>query len=55
MGEGNLDWARIIPTALDAGARYMLVEQEETEGMDIIECLRVSRRNIESMGFGDLL
>lgn len=55
VGEGNLDWARIIPTALDAGARYMLVEQEETEGMDIIECLRVSRRNIESMGFGDLL
>ncbi|MEQ3549065.1 sugar phosphate isomerase/epimerase [Pseudonocardia nematodicida] len=55
VGEGNLDWGRIIPAALDAGARYLLVEQEETEGMDILECLRISYRNLAAMGFGDLL
>jgi sugar phosphate isomerase/epimerase len=55
VGEGNLDWKRIIPAAMDAGARHMLIEQEETDGMDVLECLRISYRNIDEMGFGDLL
>ncbi|WP_224391219.1 sugar phosphate isomerase/epimerase [Pseudonocardia sp. ICBG1293] len=55
VGEGNLDWKRIIPAARDAGAQYLLIEQEETDGMDILDCLRTSYRNIDEMGFGDLL
>jgi sugar phosphate isomerase/epimerase len=55
VGEGNFDWGLIIPAALEAGARYLLVEQEDTEGMDIIECLRVSHRNLQTLGFGELL
>ncbi|MEE4193769.1 MAG: sugar phosphate isomerase/epimerase [Anaerolineae bacterium] len=32
VGEGNLDWDRIIPAALDAGVEVVIVEQDDTHG-----------------------
>lgn len=55
VGEGNLNWSRIIPASLDAGAEYLIVEQEQLTGLDVLECLRTSHRNIATLGFGALL
>lgn len=54
VGEGNLDWHGIIPTAVDAGARYLLVEQDLLYGRDVFDCLQTSYDNLQSMGFGEL-
>jgi sugar phosphate isomerase/epimerase len=32
VGEGAIDYGRILPAALDAGVEWLLVEQDETEG-----------------------
>lgn len=53
VGEGNLDFASIIPAAEAAGAQYMLVEQDELYGRTVWEALKTSYDNLNSMGFGD--
>ncbi|MHA7176589.1 sugar phosphate isomerase/epimerase family protein [Arthrobacter sp. Sr24] len=53
VGEGNLDFASIIPAAEAAGAQYMLVEQDELYGRTVWEALQTSYDNLNSMGFGD--
>ena len=32
VGEGAIDYARILPAAVDAGVEWLLVEQDETDG-----------------------
>jgi len=54
VGEGNLDWAGIIPASIEAGARYLVVEQDELYGRDVFDCLQTSRDNLVARGFGDL-
>jgi sugar phosphate isomerase/epimerase len=54
VGEGNLDWRGIIPASIDAGARYLLVEQDQLYGRDVFDCLQTSYDNLVALGFGDL-
>ncbi|WP_433875776.1 sugar phosphate isomerase/epimerase family protein [Sinomonas atrocyanea] len=54
VGEGNLDFAAIVPAAIDAGARYLLVEQDLLYGRTVFEALTTSHDNLVALGFGDL-
>ncbi|BCT74588.1 sugar phosphate isomerase [Sinomonas cyclohexanicum] len=54
VGEGNLDFASIVPAAVDAGARYLLVEQDQLYGRTVFEALTTSHENLVALGFGDL-
>ena len=49
VGEGNLNWPRIIEAADAAGARYAAVEQDHCQG-DPFESIAVSLRNLKAMG-----
>jgi sugar phosphate isomerase/epimerase len=54
VGEGNLDFPAIIPAARAAGARYLLVEQDELYGRSVWDALQTSYDNLAAMGHGDL-
>ncbi|BCW69440.1 sugar phosphate isomerase/epimerase [Arthrobacter sp. NicSoilB8] len=54
VGEGNLDFASIIPAAEAAGARYLLVEQDELYGRTVWEALQTSYDNLLALGHADL-
>ncbi len=49
IGEGNLNWARIIESARDAGVRWYIVEQDTCE-RDPFESLEISLKNLRAMG-----
>src|SRR5205823_1124845 len=46
VGEGAVDYGRIAPAALDAGAEWLLVEQDEADG----SALDAARRSLEALG-----
>ncbi|WP_417562968.1 sugar phosphate isomerase/epimerase family protein [Microbacterium sp.] len=54
VGEGNLDFPAIIDTAIDSDAEYLLVEQDQLYGRDVLESLRISHDNLVTMGYGHL-
>ena len=54
VGEGNLDFASIIPAAQAAGAQYLLVEQDELYGRTVWEALQTSHDNLVALGHSDL-
>ncbi len=54
VGEGNLDFPSIIPAAVEAGARYLLVEQDELYGRTVWDALQTSYDNLMAMGHADL-
>ncbi|YCK81576.1 sugar phosphate isomerase/epimerase [Arthrobacter sp. D3-18] len=54
VGEGNLDFPSIIPAAVEAGARYLLVEQDELYGRTVWDALQTSYDNLVAMGHADL-
>lgn len=54
VGEGNLDFPSIIPAAMAAGARYLLVEQDELYGRTVWDALQTSYDNLVAMGHADL-
>ncbi|WP_370629201.1 sugar phosphate isomerase/epimerase family protein [Paenarthrobacter nitroguajacolicus] len=54
VGEGNLDFPSIIPAAVAAGARYLLVEQDELYGRTVWDALQTSYDNLVAMGHADL-
>ncbi|AXJ11774.1 sugar phosphate isomerase [Arthrobacter sp. PM3] len=54
VGEGNLDFPSIIPAARAAGARYLLVEQDELYGRTVWDALQTSYDNLVAMGHADL-
>lgn len=54
VGEGTLDFKNIIPEAINAGAEYLLVEQDDTYGTDPFICLETSAKNLKKMGFENL-
>lgn len=53
IGEGNLDMKAIIEAGLESGAKYFLVEQDDTYGRDPLECLNISARNLRALGYSD--
>jgi sugar phosphate isomerase/epimerase len=54
VGEGNLDFASIVPVSQEIGAKYLLVEQDQQYGRTPLECLKTSHDNLVALGFGDL-
>lgn len=54
VGEGNLDFPAIIPAAEAAGARYLLVEQDELYGRSVWDVLQTSYDNLTAMGHAGL-
>ncbi|NUP74698.1 MAG: sugar phosphate isomerase/epimerase [Sinomonas sp.] len=54
VGEGNLDFASIVPASIDAGAKYLLVEQDILYGRTVFEALQISYDNLVALGFRDL-
>jgi sugar phosphate isomerase/epimerase len=54
VGEGNLDFAAIVPASIDAGAKYLLVEQDILYGRTVFEALQLSYDNLMALGFRDL-
>ncbi|MCI9887860.1 sugar phosphate isomerase/epimerase [Micrococcales bacterium 31B] len=53
VGEGNLDFASIIPAAIESGAEYLLVEQDQLYGRTVWEALTTSYTNLVALGHGD--
>ncbi len=50
VGEGNLNWSRILAAAEQAGTQYVLVEQDDCHGEDPFDCLRRSYAYLRSLG-----
>ena len=51
VGAGTLDFAAIIPAALESGAEHLLVEQDELYGRDVYDCLADSIAHIRALGY----
>ena len=52
IGEGNLNWPRILGIAENSGVDYMLCEQDRCwDGMDPFDALAMSYRNLTSWGY----
>ena len=45
----------IIEAAVDGGAVYLPIEQDQTYGRDPFDCIRTSVDNLRGMGFGRYL
>lgn len=54
VGEGNLDFASIVPKAIESGAEYLLVEQDQLYGRTVFEALQTSYDNLVALGFKNL-
>lgn len=50
IGEGNLNFSKIISAASDMGTKHLLVEQDDCYGEDPFDCLERSYRYLTSMG-----
>ncbi len=50
VGEGNLNWDRILKKAEASGTRYLLVEQDDCYGEDPFDCLRRSYEYLKAQG-----
>lgn len=50
VGEGNLNFKRIINAATDMGSEHLLVEQDDCYGEDPFDCLARSYRYLRAMG-----
>ncbi len=51
IGEGNINFDRVFEKAEAGGTQYMLVEQDDCNGEDPIECLRRSYHYLKACGF----
>lgn len=50
IGEGNINFERVLSVAEDVGTSYLLVEQDDSYGEDPFDCLRRSYRYLTSLG-----
>ena len=50
VGEGNLNFGKIISAAEDMGTEHLLVEQDDCYGEDPFECLKRSYLYLRAMG-----
>ena len=49
--EGNLNWERIFAACEDSGAAYAFIEQDDCNGADPFECLKLSLDNLRARGY----
>ena len=54
LGTGSLPLKEIIEESISSGARYLLVEQDDTYGVDPFESLKISRDHLLELGYGNL-
>lgn len=54
LGTGTLPLKEIIEESLASGVRYLLVEQDDTYGVDPFESLKVSYDHLQDLGYGHL-
>ncbi|MFP4381433.1 MAG: sugar phosphate isomerase/epimerase family protein [Candidatus Sumerlaeia bacterium] len=50
VGEGNLNWERIVQATLDVGAEYIFIEQDQCYDQDPFDALAASFRNLQKWG-----
>lgn len=55
VGEGTLDFATIVSTAVEIGAPHCFVEQDATYGRDEFDALAISYKNLTALGYSALL
>ena len=51
VGQGNMNWPKILPAAAAAGAEYFFIEQDMTYGRDPFDCIKDSREYLASIGY----
>jgi sugar phosphate isomerase/epimerase len=51
VGQGTIDFGAVIPQALESGAEYLLVEQDQLYGRDPFDCLADSMAHVKSLGY----
>ena len=51
IGEGNINFDRVFEKAESAGTEYMLVEQDDCNGENPLDCLKRSFEYLKSRGF----
>ena len=51
VGEGNINFDRVFEKAEKGGTEFMLVEQDDCNGEDPVECLRRSYLYLKACGF----
>ncbi|MEL4505314.1 sugar phosphate isomerase/epimerase [Luteococcus sp. H138] len=51
VGQGNMNWPKLLPAAIDAGAEWFFIEQDDTYGRDPFDCLRESREYLKRIGY----
>lgn len=51
LGEGNINFDRILEKAETAGTKYLLVEQDDCNGEDPFDCLKRSYNYMKARGF----
>ncbi|WP_373755191.1 sugar phosphate isomerase/epimerase family protein, partial [Jeotgalibaca porci] len=54
LGTGSLPLKEIIEESLSSGVRYLLVEQDDTYGVDPFESLKVSYDHLVELGYTEL-
>ena len=50
VGYGNINFEKVVSSAEYAGAKYLLVEQDNCYGKDPFECLKMSYEYLKSIG-----
>ncbi|MBQ8145743.1 MAG: sugar phosphate isomerase/epimerase [Clostridia bacterium] len=50
IGQGSMNFEKIVASAIDAGTQYALVEQDNCYGRDPFECLKQSYEYLKSLG-----
>ena len=50
VGEGNINFDRVLAAAEKSGTEYLLVEQDHCYGEDPFDCLQRSYQNLRAMG-----
>lgn len=50
IGNGSMNFKKIVKTAENVGVKYLLVEQDDCYGKDPFECLKTSYEYLKSLG-----
>lgn len=50
IGEGNLNWPRILEACRKAGTKWYIIEQDNCNDVDPFECVERSLKNVKALG-----
>lgn len=49
VGAGNLNFEKIIAKGIESNVKYFIIEQDNTYGKDVYECLALSKKNLDKI------